>query len=134
MIIDGKHAVFGRLSSTTAKELLKGNDVIVLNAEKIIITGNPKDTKEKYLQQIRRGSPQHGPFFPKMPNLILHRAVRGMMPRKKAKGRDALKKLKIYNDFPSEFEKKEVITLAKEIRTDFITLGELSKTLGWKKR
>lgn len=133
MIIDGKHAVLGRLASTAVKELLRGNAVMVLNAEKIIITGDPRRVTGKYLKRRRRGSPHHGPFFPRKPDLMLRRTIRGMLPYKKAKGRNALKKLKIYTGFPNEFENKEVISLTKEIKTDFITLAELAKALGWKK-
>lgn len=57
-----------------------------------------------------------------------------MMPYKKARGKNALKKLKIHIDFPNEFEKEEIISLTKEIKSDFITLGELSKALGWRPR
>ena len=46
MIIDGDGAVAGRLASTAAKTLLKGEDVIIVNAEKAIITGEPKITKK----------------------------------------------------------------------------------------
>ncbi len=132
MIINGKHAVMGRLSSAVAKELLKGNEVIILNAEKVLITGSPAVVKEKYLQQRRRGSPQHGPFFPKNPNLILRRVIRGMLPYKKEKGRKAMKNLRVYIGFPEEFEKKEIVSFSMEVKSDFIMLGELSKVLGWK--
>ncbi|MBI5060927.1 MAG: 50S ribosomal protein L13 [Candidatus Aenigmarchaeota archaeon] len=134
MIIDGKHAAMGRLSSTVAKELLKGNDVIIVNAERVIITGSHASIKKKYLEQRRRGSPHHGPFFPKTPNLILRRVIRGMLPYKKEKGRTAMKKLRIYIGFPSELQQQETVSLAKEVQSDFITLAELSKVLGWKDR
>ena len=131
MIIDAKHAVMGRLASYAAKQLLKGNPVAIFNAENVIITGDPLEIKGKYLQRRRRGSPQHGPFFPRRPDLILRRTIRGMVDYKKEKGRAAMKKLRIHIGVPQDLDKKEAITLKKEIRTNFITLGELAKALGW---
>ena len=46
-IIDGKNAILGRMASYVAKEALKGEEVVVVNCEEVIITGNKKDIKEK---------------------------------------------------------------------------------------
>ena len=48
MIINGKNAVLGRLASSVARELLKGEEVTVTNAGKIIITGDEKKIVAKY--------------------------------------------------------------------------------------
>ena len=125
MIIDGKNAVLGRLSSYAAKQLLKGESIIICNAGKIIITGRKKDITDKYLERRRRGSPQHGPFFPKNSDAIVRRAVRGMLPKTK-KGREALKRLEVLavvHDNSKPFTEKE-------IKTTYITVSELAKTLG----
>ena len=102
MIIDGTNAVLGRLSSYAAKQMLKGEEVVIINAEKIIITGNKKSTVGKYLNRRRIGSKHHGPFFPKMPDLVVRRSVRGMLPKTK-KGRAVFKKLKVHTGLPNEF-------------------------------
>ncbi|MEM7819678.1 MAG: 50S ribosomal protein L13 [Candidatus Aenigmatarchaeota archaeon] len=131
ILIDGDGAILGRLASFSAKRLLNGERVNILNAEKVIITGNPKRIVANYLKKRRRGSPQHGPFFPKKPDLILRRTIRGMLPKTR-KGRNALKRLRAYIGIPEEFKDKKFETMAtKEIKTDFITLGNLSKSLGW---
>ena len=131
-VIDGKNAVLGRLASMTAKSLLAGEEIAIVNAEKIIVTGNPKRLVEKYLERRRRGSPQHGPFFPKQPHAIVQRAVRGMMPYKTKKGRAALKKLRIYIGMPDEFKNEKLESIAaKPVRADYIRIGDVAKTLGW---
>jgi large subunit ribosomal protein L13 len=134
MIIDGKNAIMGRLSSTTAKKLLAGESVVIVNAEKVIITGDPHTIVEKYLERRRRGSPQHGPFFPKQPDKIVQRSIRGMMPYKTAKGRTAMKKLRICIGIPEAYadEKKESLAV-KAVRSNYINVGDLAKTLGWQK-
>ena len=47
-IIVGKNAVLGRLSSYAAKEALKGEDIVILNCEQVIITGNKKSIKKNF--------------------------------------------------------------------------------------
>ena len=42
MYIDASEKAMGRLSSITAKSLLNGNHIIILNAEKALITGKNK--------------------------------------------------------------------------------------------
>ena len=40
IIYDGDGAVFGRLASVVAKDLLKGNEVDLVNCEKMIVSGD----------------------------------------------------------------------------------------------
>lgn len=131
MIINGKNAILGRLASYTAKKLLAGEEVAIFNAKGVIITGTPDKIKSKYLNLRRIGSPQHGPFFPIEPDKIVRRVIRGMLPYKTNKGRAAFKRLKVYADVPSGMSGESIAV--KTIRSNFITVGEVSKTLGWKK-
>lgn len=132
IIIDARNAVLGRMASQIAKMLKQGEEVIIVNAEQAIITGNKKQIVGKYLKRRRIGSPQHGPFFPKRPDLIVRRTVRGMMEYKKPSGRNAYKRLRVHIGLPDELQGKEAKSVAvKEIRTDYIKIGELAKALGW---
>ena len=133
MIIDATNAILGRLSSHTAKQLLAGNEVSIVNAEKARISGNGNTIKEKYHERRARGSPQHGPFFPTKPELIVRRTIRGMLPYKTPKGRAAFKKLRVYSGIPKELEGKEMSSAAvRELSTESITVGRLAKTIGWR--
>ncbi|HLD39165.1 MAG TPA: 50S ribosomal protein L13 [archaeon] len=132
MIINGKDAVLGRLASYTAKKLLAGEEVSIVNAEKVIITGDSVEITKKYLKKRSIGSPQHGPFFPTKPDLIVRRTVRGMLPYKTNKGRIAFKKLRVYIGTPVEMEKGESIAV-KTVRTSYMTVGDLATQLGWRK-
>ena len=137
-VYDATDQIIGRISTVVAKDLLKGETVNIVNVEKAIVSGNPKFTKNQYLQRIHRGDPIHGPFFPKQPDGILKRTIRGMLPYKKPKGRLAFKKLKVWIGVPDEFKNKEMIRLknadANKLRIKSIKLGELSLELGGKKR
>lgn len=132
MNIDGKNAVLGRLATSVSKKLLAGESVNIVNAEKVIITGNPEKIKQNYLEKIQRGSVHHGPFFPRKPNLIVRRAIRGMLPYKTNKGRNAFKKLRVFIGVPEDMKNEKFETIAvKNIRTNFITIGKLAKAIGW---
>jgi large subunit ribosomal protein L13 len=134
-IIDAENQVLGRLASTVAKELLNGKNIHIINAEKTLITGNPKYILEFYTQKTQRGDPYHGPFFPRTPNGMLKKTVKGMLP-KNAKGRAALKKLMIHISVPAELQGKEFKkykAAEKKIMPKSITLGGLSIKLGHKK-
>jgi len=128
MIIDGEGAVFGRLSSRVAKLLLKGEEVTIVNADKTVITGNPKFVRDRYLEKLALGNPIHGPFFPRRADLMLKRAVKGMLPHQKAKGMAALRRLRVYKDRP-ESVKGDAEQMKREIRSRSITLGELANSL-----
>ncbi len=133
MIVDGKNAVLGRFASHVAKALLKGEDVTVVNAEKVIITGSPRRIVEKYTARRQRGSTEKGPYFPKSPDAIFRKGVRGMLPFKTDRGREAFKRLRVHVDIPEEMKGRNISAAAvKEIKTSFITLGELAKSIGWR--
>lgn len=137
-IYDASNQIFGRFCSQLAKELLKGEKIIVVNSEKAILSGNPKFTQKKYLEKIQRGDPHKGPFFPRYPDQILRRTIRGMLPWDRAKGREAFRRLKVFIGIPEEFKNKPLLRIesadAKRLKTRYITLSELSIYLGAKRR
>ena len=139
MIVDGEGLVLGRLASTVSKKLLSGERVTVVNAEKIIISGNKDWAYAKYKQRLDRASISNprrmGPKYPRRPDDIFRRTVRGMIPYKQPKGRVALKGLRVHVGVPMEFADEEIGQLdeaqPKNI-TKSIELGKLSQLLGAK--
>lgn len=129
MIVDGEDQVLGRLASEVAKKLLDGEEIAVINSEKAIITGDPEKITEKYRRKREAGDPHHGPRFPKKPDAVLKRTIRGMLPVKKAKGKKALKRLKTYSGNPLDEEGKKLSKSKKDVMTNYITLQELSKSM-----
>jgi large subunit ribosomal protein L13 len=134
IIIDATDATLGRLCTNTAKRLLNGEEVAVVNSEKAIISGKKTSIKDRYKQKREVGTYRKGPFFPRKPDQIIKRTVRGMIPYQTAHGRSAFKRLKCYMGVPKVFEGKkfEKIEGAAEQPVDFITIEELSKYLGAK--
>lgn len=137
-IYDASNQILGRMSTVIAKELLKGEKVTVVNCEKSVISGSPKYKSAFYLKRIQRGDVKHGPFFPKTPDGIFRRTVRGMVPWHRVKGRNAFKSLKVFIGLPDQFKSKtlEKIKLADagKIKSRYITLENLSISIGAKKR
>ncbi len=139
LTIDAKDCIAGRMCSHISKLLLQGNHVRVVNAEKSMISGNRYKTIEEYKEYLTIASntnPIHGPFHPRMPDRILTRMVRGMLPKRKSSGLTALKRLRIYVAVPPDLKNAKLETFEdSKIRKPssyFITLGELAKQIGWK--
>jgi len=131
-VIDANGATLGRLSTYTAKRLLGGEGIAIVNSEKAIISGKKSSIKNRYKQKREVGTYRKGPFFPRMPDMIVKRTIRGMISYQTPHGREAFKRLKCYIGVPKEFEgeKLEIIEEAKKQPIDYITIKELSKSLG----
>jgi large subunit ribosomal protein L13 len=131
-IIDAEKAVLGRLCTNVAKRLLEGEEIAVINAEKAVITGKKTAIKKRYKQKLEVGTYRKGPFFPRLPDRLVKRTIRGMIPYQTPHGRVAFKRLKCYIGVPKEFEGKtfEKIKEAKKQPVEFMTIEELSKSLG----
>jgi large subunit ribosomal protein L13 len=143
VLIDAKDKIAGRLASTVAKLLLSGYKVCVYNVEKAIISGKKESIIKEFLRRRARGDPYKGPFYPKYPDEIFRRMVRGMLPYKREKGRNALKNLKVFIGFPEEIKNLNAKSLedlkikvksAEDLRCEYLTLEEISLAIGAKKR
>ena len=110
-VINGENLVLGRLASYIAKQLLLGEEIALVNCEKILITGNKKTILAKKVQARERGHPRWGPFYYRRPDMFVKRAIRGMLPRKKPRGKEALKKIKCYCSIPKQFQEAKMETL-----------------------
>lgn len=135
IVIDATDRVLGRLSSLVAKKLLSGEEVVVVNVADVVISGDPSYIRQKYLKRRQRGDRKKGPFIHRSPDSLFRRAVRGMLPRKKHKGREAYKRLKVFSGFPEEYRNKDIKKFGKgvsNLRCKFMRLKDVSKFLGAK--
>jgi large subunit ribosomal protein L13 len=128
-IIDGKGNVLGRLASFVAKEALKGEEIVVLNCEQIIITGNKKSIKKEFEERREKvGSGQKGPKPSRVSEKIVKRTIRGMLPNyRKGRGKEVFKKIKCYEGIPKEFENSKMIKFEIKNKRKFIIVKEVSK-------
>ncbi|MDF2957510.1 MAG: Ribosomal protein L13 [Candidatus Alkanophagales archaeon MCA70_species_1] len=138
-VIDAEGLILGRLASIVAKRLLSGERITIVNAEKAVISGSREMVFETYKRKRDRGSKEKGPYFPKMPDRILRRTIRGMLPYKQAKGREAFSRLRVYIGVPEEYvnkdkEKIKEASMERLKHLKFVTLGEVAEHLGWAPR
>ena len=134
-IIDASECIMGRLASSIAKELLNGENVHVINAEKTVISGTKQMVFNEYIDKRKLNHPRKGPYYPRIPHMMLKRAIRGMIPYQKPRGREAFKRLIIDVGTPTSLKDKEFIHISKakmNSATKYITLGEIAKALGGK--
>ena len=93
---------------------------------------------KRYLEKIHRGAPLKGSYFPKIPDKIVKRTIRNMLPYKKERGEKALKRVKCYLSVPEEFKKQKHIEvkgahISKIKSLRYVSIGELAKLIGAKR-
>jgi len=135
-VIDAEGLILGRMASQVAKRLLNGEKIIIVNAEKAIISGKRLSILREKQEFLQVGHFRKGPLHPRRPDRIVKKAIRGMLPRKKPRGKDALKRLKVYIGVPKDYEgaEKEKISEAdgRDLRGPHIKVSELARNIGWK--
>jgi len=134
-VIDAKGLIHGRLASNVAEMIMDGEEVVVLNAEAIVITGQKEVVFADFKEKVDRGdtTKRKGPFYPRRADLLFKRCVRGMIPWKTTSGRDAYRRLHVYVGTPKQFESCEKLRpeeADREITGKYTTLGAVSKFLG----
>jgi large subunit ribosomal protein L13 len=131
IIIDAELAPYGRLCSYIAKKALEGNEIIVVNSEKAIMSGNKKGIIEKYKNlRAKGGHSLNGPKYSRLCYKILKRGVRGMLPdHRKGIGKQAIQNVKCYNGIPEEFSKIKMEKIKNRVYRNYISLKELSEKL-----
>lgn len=123
-VVDGSGQPLGRLASQVAAILRgkhkptftphmdTGDHVIVINADKVVLTGNKLSQKKYYRHSGYPGGLKEKTYEELMnenPELAVEKAVKGMLPHNKL-GRKMLKKLKVYrgDSHPHQAQQPEV--------------------------
>lgn len=140
VIVDATSQILGRLASRVAKLLLEGKKVIVVNAEKAVLSGEPVMVIEAYKKLFNvsnfRDLEKQGIRRPRSPINLFKRTVRGMLPYKKPRGREALKRLMVHIGVPEGLEGATFVRFqdcdASKLPRKYITLEELAKQMGWR--
>ena len=127
-VIDGTNAILGRLASYAAKEALGGEEIRIINCEKVIITGSRSNIRERLeIKRRRVGSGQQGPKYPRSAEMIVKRVIRGMLPHhQQGRGKVALSKIKCYIGVPKEFETAKKIVGGKEKKFKFVHMEDMT--------
>ncbi len=137
LVLDAKNQILGRFASYVAKQAIEGNRVIVLNAEKAVISGKRSNIVEEAKRRLETrtlGTQSHAPVHQRRPDLYLRRVVRGMLPWDKPKGRAAFHRVWVFIGVPEEYVEKEAARVpnadASRLVSPYITLEDLAKEIG----
>ena len=137
-LVNAEGLIVGRMCSKVAKRLLNGEEVIILNAEKAVFSGKKKAKVLEAHIFLEVGAPVRGPFHYRRPDRFLRKTVRGMVPYKQPKGKNAYKRLKVFMGIPIELKDQQMITFEEassaNLKGPHFTLGELAKEIGWRNR
>ncbi len=139
-VYDAKGKVLGRLASTVAKSLLNGDSAVVINSENAIISGSKKMILARYktrINLIEKANPEHSPYWSRRPDMLVKRIIRGMLPYRMPRGKDAYRRLRVYMGTPEEFAKAKAIDVESKKPNDlyvgYVTIAELSRLLGYER-
>lgn len=130
VLVDAEGQTLGRLASEITRILLgknkttytpgvdTGDNVIIINCEKLTVTGNKLEEKMYYRHSLYPGGLKEINLrdqLAKHPDRVIRSAVWGMLPKNKM-GRKLIRKLKIYSgpDHPHAAQKPNQIILNKE--------------------
>ena len=134
-LVNADGLILGRMASVVAKKLLNGEKVIIVNAEKSVLSGKKKSKVAEAKQFLEVGAPKRGPFHYRRPDRITRKTVRGMLPIKQPKGKTAFKRLKVFMGVPEDLKDQEMGTFeeaqAAKLKGPHFTLAELAKEIGW---
>jgi large subunit ribosomal protein L13 len=127
VIIDATDVVLGRLAThaatilrgknkaTFAPHMDMGDFVIIINADKVVLTGNKAAQKNAYRHSGYPGglrATSYTELLEKNPERAVEKAIRGMLP-KTSLGRDQFRKLKVYagSEHPHAAQQPKVFTI-----------------------
>jgi len=139
VVVDAKDRVLGRLASTVAKQLLLGKKVAIVNAEMAFVTGNKIALVRRYRTRLNlqeKENPEHSPYWPRRPDMLVRRVVRGMLPyHKKPSGKTAYRNLRVFMGVPSALSKSKMTVIEtkepKKMYVKYLYVKELSQLLGY---
>lgn len=136
-LIDANGLILGRMASSIAKRLLEGEQVVIVNAEKAVLSGKKRSKVNEAKEFLDVGGVGRGPFHYRRPDRIVRKAVKGMLPIRQPKGLNAYRRLQVFIGVPDNLKDQKMGTLAdaqsKKLTCPYFTVGELAKGIGWNK-
>lgn len=134
-IVNADGLILGRMASKIAKRLLNGEQIIIVNAEKAIISGRQKSKVSEARRFLEVGGVNRGPFHYRRPDRIVRKTVKGMLPIRQSRGKNAYKRLKTYIGVPDGVKDQTMESMeevhAKKLVCSYFTVGQLAKEIGW---
>jgi len=144
IVIDGRGHLVGRLASKVAKEILRGQRVVVVRCEALNLSGSQFRNNIKYhefLNKSNNTNPRRNFKHYKSPSRMFWRSLRGMLPHKTPKGKAALDRLKVFEGIPFPYDHKKRMVVPEALKVlrmkshrNSCVLGDLAAQNGWRKQ
>ncbi len=137
VVIDATNLVLGRMLSYAAKKALEGQEVVLLNVSKAVISGEKRSIVQRARTRLKTrtlASQDKGPRHPRRPETYVRRALRGMLPFKKPLGKRAYRRVRVYADMPNDYLQipREQVpgAEASKLRCPYMLVEEFSREIG----
>lgn len=137
MNIDATNLILGRMAAVAAKKALLGEEIKIFNCSNAVVTGRKNFLVKDYARRNAQGTHTTGPYLPKTPFKFVKRTVRGMLPFKNTRGKEAYKRILCFNNVPAEFKELKLETI-KEANIDnslmsrYMTVKQICLSIGGK--
>ncbi|MCL5788424.1 MAG: 50S ribosomal protein L13 [Candidatus Marsarchaeota archaeon] len=137
-VIDGSNLVLGRLATEVAKRIKRGEKVVVLNAEKIVVSGTWGSIQREWEHKLQLRSIinpfRYSPKWYVRPDRYFRQVVSGMLPARKPSGREALSRLKVCIGAPLEYAAVQPTVLAGAVvrAKRYYPLERVARRFGWR--
>jgi large subunit ribosomal protein L13 len=130
IIVDGTDKPLGRLATFVVGLLKKGYPVVVINAEKVVVSGTLEGVlpkfKRRYDLRTLSNPIKQTPRWPRTPEGIVRRAIQGMIHRDDRSR--LMKRLRVFRGDPGIQGKRIEVNIRTPSR--FIYVEDISKALG----
>ena len=141
IVIDGRGHLVGRLASKVAHEILRGQRVVVVRCEQLVLSGslfrNHLNWKE-FMNKANNTNPRRNFKHFRSPSRMFWRSLRGMLPHQTPKGKAALQRLKVFEGIPFPYDVKKRMVVPEALKVlrikpgrNTCQLGELAGMAGW---
>merc|ERR1719392_138984 len=144
IVIDARGHLVGRLASKVAKELLRGQRVVVVRCEQLVLSGSLFRNKLNFKEFLRKAcntNPRRQFKHFRSPSRMFWRSLRGMTPHKTARGAAALQRLKVFEGIPYPYDQKKRMVVPEALKVlriksfrNTCVIGDLCNQVGWRNK
>jgi large subunit ribosomal protein L13 len=137
MKINAENLIVGMVASVAAKKALLGEQVEIVNCGQAVMSGKKTVTFQSYVRKQKMGTHRKGPFYFREPDRFVKRVIRGMLPHRQEKGRQALKRIRCFQGIPDSAKKEDYKTIesahfTKLKSTRYVYVKDVCRIMGGK--
>merc|ERR1711976_915588 len=127
IVVDARGHLVGRLASKVAKEILRGQRVVVVRCEELVLSGSlfrNKLTYHEFLRKACNTNPRRQFKHFRSPSRMFWRSLRGMTPHKTSRGKAALQRLKVFEGIPYPYDQRKRMVVPEALKVTRIRVTE----------